>query len=315
MNNANIRKFDASATSACIGALLFWSVGPIVIKFLTAYLDLWTQNLLRYLTASLFWLPFLLFTIKTKRIDRKIWQKAILPAATNIVMQSLWAAAFYYIDPAFMVLLTKSSIIWIAGFSLVFFVDERPLVKSKRFWLGTGLSVIGVVGVLLCKEDFTAGKTIIGIIIAMATSVMWGLYTVSVKVAFKDTDSRTGFSVVTIYTVAGLCVLAFAFGRPQDCIKMDAWPWACVVISAVTSIALSHVLYYAAIRRVGATIPSLVLLSQPFMVLAISNLAWGESLNPLQWLFGIVLLVGSALAIWAQQHLRPANNNHPAKNT
>lgn len=298
-----------------MGSLLFWSTGPIFIKFLTAYLDSWTQNLLRYSVASLFWLPFLLFTIKAKRIDRRIWRKAILPAAANIVMQSLWAAAFYYINPAFMVLLTKSSIIWIAGFSLIFFLGERPLARSKRFWLGTALSVIGVVGVLLCKEDFATGKTIIGIIIAMVTSVMWGLYTVSVKVAFKDIDSRTGFSVVTIYTVAGLCLLAFAFGRPQDCVKMSTWPWACVVISAVTSIALSHVLYYAAIRRIGATIPSLVLLSQPFIVLAISNLAWGESLNALQWLFGIVLLAGSALAIWAQQHLRAAGNNTVRKST
>ena len=108
-------------------------------------------------------------------------------------------------------------------------------------------------------------------------------------------------------------MLALKFGRLEDCVEMDIWPWGCVVISAVTSIALSHVLYYAAIKRIGAAIPSLVLLSTPFIVLAISNVVFGESLNGLQWLFGIVLVAGSGLAIWAQQHLRPSSTTTQEK--
>lgn len=317
MNTAKIRQFDTSATLACLGMLLFWSVGPNFIKFLTGHLDSWTQNMLRYLVACLFWLPFLLFALKKKRIDKNLWRRALLPAAANIVMQSLWAGGFYYIDPAFMVLLTKSSIIWIAGFSLIFFVDERTLVRSKHFWLGIGLSAIGVVGVMYYKEDFTATKTMTGIVIALATAFMWAVYTISVKFAFRDIDSRSGFSVISIYTTGALCVLAFVFGSPEDCVKINLWVWACVVISAVTAIALGHVLYYVAIKRIGATIPALVILAQPFTVFAISNVFFGESLNGLQWFFGVVLLAGSALAIWAQQHLRPVptNNNNTGKST
>ena len=123
--------------------------------------------------------------------------------------------------------------------------------------------------------------------------------------------------MISIYTAGALCVLAFVFGRPQDCVKMDLWVWGCVVISAVTTIALGHVLYYVAIRRIGATIPGLVILAQPFTVFAISNVFFGESLNQLQWFFGVVLLAGSVLAIWAQQHLRPVstNNNSTRKST
>ncbi len=304
MNNC-VRKFDVTATLACVGTLLFWSVGPNFIKFLTGHLDSWTQNMLRYLVACLFWLPFLLFLIKKKRVDKSVWRRALLPAVPNLAMQSLWAAGFYYIDPAFLALLTKSSIIWIAGFSLIFFVDERPLLKSSRFWFGIALSIIGVVGVLVFKEDFATTNTITGVVIALATSVMWALYTISVKVAFKDIDSRTGFSVISIYTLFGLCVLAFIFGNPKDCLEMDAWPWACVIISGVTAIGLGHVLYYVAIKRIGVTIPAMVILSQPFTVFAISSVLFGEFLNGFQWLFGVVLLAGSALAIWAQQHLKP----------
>ncbi len=302
--HSNIRKVDVSATFACIGALSFWALGPIFIKYLTGYVDSWTQNLLRYSVACLFWLPYLFFSIKTKRLDRRVWRRAVVPAVANVIMQSLFACAYYYIGPAFMVLLMKSSIIGIVGFSLIFFPEERTLVKSKRFWSGLVLSAMGVVGVLYYKEDFAAAGTLTGIIIALMTAFMWAVYTLSVRIAFKDIDSRHGFSVISIYTVAGLFLLALLFGRIGDCVKMGAWQWACVVISGATAIALSHTLYYSAMRRIGATIPGLVMLAQPFIVLAISYVVFGESFAEIQLLFGVVLLAGSGLAIWAQEHLK-----------
>jgi len=302
--DGKILRVDSSAAFACIGALIFWALGPIFIKYLTGYLDSWTQNLLRYSVACLVWLPFLFFSIKTKRLDKRVWRRAVVPAAANVVMQSLFACAYYYIGPAFMTLLMKSSIIGIAGFSLIFFPKERTLVKSKRFWSGLVLSVVGVAGVLYYKEDFAATRTLTGIIIALMTAFMWAVYTLSARIAFKDIDSRHGFSVISIYTVAGLFLLALLFGRIGDCVKMGAWQWVCVVISGATAIALSHTLYYAAMRRIGATIPALVLLAQPFIVLAISYVVFRESLNVFQLLFGVVLLAGSALAIWAQGHLK-----------
>ena len=297
------RKIDTTATLACVAALICWTSGPVFIKFLTGHLDSWTQNLLRYSVACLFWLPVLLIGLRRASFDKSIWTKAALPAAANVVMQSLWAASFYYIDPAFMNLLSKSAIIWIAGFSFIFFASERALLKSVRFWSGMGLCVAGVAGVLLYKEDFTAAKTMIGVVIALVSAFTWAIYSICVKIAFKDVDSRDGFSVICIYTVAGLAVLAFLFGEPSECLKMPLWPWACVVISGIVSIALSHVLYYTSIKRIGITIPSLVLLSTPFTVLAISNIVFGETLNLYQWFFGVVLLIGSGLAIWAQEHL------------
>jgi drug/metabolite transporter (DMT)-like permease len=79
-----------------------------------------------------------------------------------------------------------------------------------------------------------------------------------------------------------------------------------VFISGVLSIALSHVLYYVAIRRIGATIPSLVLLVQPFIIYGISSIVFIESLSPWQWVFGLILLCGAALGILAQRDVRIA---------
>lgn len=303
-NYSDIRKIDFSATLAMISTVSFWSLGPIFITYLTGYLDSWTQNLLRYLVACFFWLPFLFLAVRAGRFERRIWRLALLPAAANLAMQSFYAGAFYYIGPAFMVMLTKTNIIWIAGFSLIFFPDERPLVASKRFWFGLLFSAIGVFGVMYFKEDFVTIKTITGIALAFAMAFMWAVYTILVRIAFRDVNSSHGFSVISIYTVAGLFILTLLFGNPRDCLHIGPVQWICIVVSGVLCIALGHVLYYAAIRRIGATIPALVILTQPFIVLAISYFVYGESLNFLQIFFGIVLLAGSALAIWSQQHLK-----------
>ncbi|MEK7996313.1 MAG: DMT family transporter [Planctomycetota bacterium] len=298
------RRINLPATFACLGALAGWSIGPIFIKYLTGYLDSWTQNALRYSVACLFWLPFLLSSVRAKRLDARVWRRALVPAGANVVMQSLWAAAFYYIGPAFMVLLTKTNIIWIAAFSLIAFPEERTLVRSKRFWMGLALSVTGLVGVMYYRVDLAAARTATGIAIALAAAFMWGIYTVSARIAFRDIDSRSAFSVTSIYTSAGLGVFALLFGRVGDCARMRAWQWACVVISAVVAIAFAHSSYYAAMKRIGATIPALVILAQPLIVLAMSSVVFGESFRAVQLFFGVVLLIGSALAISAQQHLK-----------
>jgi drug/metabolite transporter (DMT)-like permease len=301
-------RIDAVATTACLAALGCWTLGPIFIKYLTGALDSWTQNALRYLVACLFWLPFLVGTIAGGGVDKTTWRRAIPPALANVAMQSLWAAGFYYLNPAFMTLLSKTSVVWVAAFSLLVFPDERPLVRSPRFWLGFLLSLTGVFGVLYFSGGLASPSRLLGIAIALTQAFTWGVYTISVRICVRGIDSRISFSVISIYTMAGLWTCAWLFGRPAQALGLSLGGWTAVVVSAVLAIALGHVFYYTAIQRIGATIPMLVILAQPFAVFGLSSVVFHERLNGMQLLSGVVLLLGSASSIWAQQHLhaRPA---------
>ena len=141
-----------AATAACLGAVGLWSTVPIFVKYLTESMDSWSQNALRYSVAFLFWLPFLLYIARRGTLDPRTWRRAILPSIANVVMQCLYAAAFYYIDPGFLTLLANTSALWVAGFSLALFPDERPLLTSARFWAGLTLSVAD----LFAVPDFNA---------------------------------------------------------------------------------------------------------------------------------------------------------------
>ncbi|MBW8036700.1 MAG: DMT family transporter, partial [Planctomycetes bacterium] len=137
----------------------------------------------------------------------------------------------------------------------------------------------------------------------LAFSLVWAVYTISIKVCFKDIDVRVGFSVISIYTVIGLGGFALLFGKPAQAFSMGLRPWIYIVVSGVLSIAFAHTLFYTSIKRIGATIPSLVLLVTPFTTLLVSHLVIGESLGAFQLVFGIVLTFGCGLAIWSRARL------------
>lgn len=297
-------QIDGLGTAAILAALLCWSLGPLFIRYLTGYLDAWSQNFWRYTFAVIFWLPFLFVGIRKGRVRPIVFRRAVLPAVPNIVMQCLWAWSFYFVEPGFATLLSKSSLIWIAVFSLVYFPDERLLVKSWRFWIAISLSIAGLLIVILTKQGFATRSSLVGIVLMLSAAFAWALYTISVRIYFRDIDSRIGFSVVSLYTVAALAVMALIFGRPSHAFSLAPRPWACIIVSGVVSISLAHTLYYSSMKRIGATIPSLLLQLQPFVVLAFSMVIFTERLNFWQWTGGIILVAGAALSIWAQQHLK-----------
>lgn len=297
-------RIDKVATASCLGALCFWTLGPLLMTYLTDEVDSWTQNALRYSVGCLFWLPVLWYFMRAGRFERRTWRLALWPAAANLAMQALWAESFYHIGPALAVLLSKTSVLWVAAFSLAFFLDERPLAKSRRFWIGLTLSVAGLFGVLYFQEDFSSAGTVLGVAIGLACAAMWAAYTLAVKIKLHDIDARMSFAVVSLYTALGLWVGAMLFGNPAECRAMGVGPWVAVVVSAITAISLAHVLYYVAIQRIGATIPSLVVLSQPLLVFCVSSVVFHERLTALQLLSGLLLLVGAGTAVWAQEHLR-----------
>jgi drug/metabolite transporter (DMT)-like permease len=246
-----------------------------------------------------FWLPFLLLYGR-QGLDRSILKKALIPTAFNLVMQTCWAGAMYYENPAFMVMLSRTSILWVSLFSLTLFPDERPLIKSPLFWTGATLSLTGLLGVILSNPRFDSAATWTGIALALGASLAWAGYTISVKIVFAHTDSRLSFSIITVYTVLGLSVLAMLFGSPARLLNLPPRQVGYVVISAVTAIALAHVCFYAAIRRIGATIPSMINLLTPFCVLVLSRFFFAERLTGGQWVFGVVLIAGIALAVRAR---------------
>lgn len=295
------RSAQPSAALACLGFLICWTIAPLYIELLSGSLDSWTQNFARYGVSFVFWTPFLIVMGRRSGLSRSLWVRALIPAVFNIITQSCYAGAFYFADPAFITLVTMTMVFWVALFSMVLFPAERRLLRSIAFWAGVILSAVGVCGVVISHPQFTARATRLGTLLAAAMGLGWGCYAVSVKALLGEVDARLSFSVITVYTFFGLGLLAFVLGRPSDCLTLSAGRWSYVILSAMSGIAIGHVLYYSAIRKIGPSIPTLFILLRPFTVLLCSAILFGERLTAGQWLFGLLLVGGSAFFVRAQQ--------------
>lgn len=294
-------RFDIPAALACAGFILGWTIGPIFIKLLTGYMDPWTQNGLRYSVACLFWLPFLLWTIRKGRFPAHLWKAALPVAFVNLFGQSTWAAGFYFSNPAFLVLLSKTCILFVAAISIFVFPDERPLLRNPRFWIGLVLAFAGTFGVVMYHSPSQAEGLFWGTFFALGHSLTFAVYTVLVKIYLKDIDSRVSFAVITLYTAPALMAVAFLMGRPLDTLSLGWKPWSYVVISAVVAIALGHTFFYVAVRRLGASIPSVLLLVIPLTTLIVSYFIFHERLTAVQGLSALLLLAGLTVTLRAEK--------------
>jgi len=73
--------------------------------------------------------------------------------------------------------------------------------------------------------------------------------------------------------------------------------------SAFVGIAAAHGMYYVAIQRLGVAVSALALMLTPFVSLLGSWFYLGEKFSALQWIGGLTLIAGAALAILSRQEM------------
>lgn len=286
-----------------MGIVVWWSIGPLFLKALSTCLDSFMQNALRYSLACSILAPLQILAIRSGQFDRSIWRKAIIPTIPNVLMQTFWSASFYYAQPAIVTMLSKTSVLWVACISLALFPQERPVARSVRFWAGLLMASMGVLGVIYFKPGASFSATGFGVFLILVEACFSGLYTVSIKRYLGAVSSQSAYFVVSIYSTAALWLIALVFGHPSEALRLNAIQWSYVAISAIVALVLGHTFYYATIKRVGPTIPALAILAQPFFVLVLSSIIFGERMTLLQLTSGMVLVLGAGLAIWSRAQI------------
>jgi len=181
--------------------------------------------------------------------------------------------------------------------ALIFFPEERWIIRQWQFQIGTLLGLVGAVGVLWFQPGHEGGSiTLAGIGIAFAASFAWALYSVLVKRPSARLGPVRSFGLISFITSALLLPLTLAFGNIGTPLWVGAKVNTILVISAVTCISLAHVLYYVAIRKVGVALSQTLQLLCPVGALGLSAIFFGERLTPAQGASAAILLFGAFLA-------------------
>lgn len=297
---------DVRGTAASLANVLTWAAVPVLLRELTQFVhEAWTMNGLRYAFAAVFFWPLIFRAWRTGVLTPKILRCALVPALFSFLGQVLWGLSPYYLEAGSMAFLVKLAIGWATLGAMVLFPAERGLLRSPSFHIGWVLGVggfvaIAVVGGLL-EEKFSAA----GLLIMVGCSFFFGLYGVSVRYYMSEVPPVLGFGIVCQLVAACLVVLMLTFGDVGALQLFTARTWGLLALSSFLGIGLSHVLFYVAIQRLGATIPSALHIVTPFLTALLAYEFLGEVMSVSECAAGVVLVLGGVFLLLAQRALRP----------
>ena len=284
---------------AVVSMVVCWASVPLFLKHFTANLDAWTVNAVRYGVASVLLLPFAISCCRHPVAGRNIWRDALVPAAVNTLGQVGWALIPYYLDASVMGFGIRSSFLFAVMAGLWLLPEERALMRSPLYLSGAGICVTGMV--MLFAGVTRAHGSVVGYVILLATSAVWGFYGVCVRKFMHGYSSRHAFSVICLYTAVILAVLMAACGHGQVLASCPPGLWLTLAVSAVIGIVVPHILMYTVVRRFGPLIEAGSELTTPFLTFAGAALLFGERLTSAQWVGGIGVICGSACMVLAHR--------------
>ncbi len=299
--NARLQKHNLSrGYLALFATIAIWSMPSLFQFYLNRYYDPWAQNFYRYSVAFLAVAPFVIhrFWKDGPGLNWRIIGLCLVPSLPNVIHQITQTVSLNYMGPGVYAIFIRSSVIITALLALIFFPEERWVIRQWQFQVGTVLGLLGAVGVLIFQPGWQSGHIPLrGLAIAFTASFCWALYGVLVKRPSAEFGSVRSFGVVSFLTSAMLFPLTVAFGDISTPLHVTPHVNVILVISAVTCISMAHVLYYIAIREIGVALSQTLQLLCPAGALALSAWIFGERLSHAQlWSAGILLL-GAFLAM------------------
>lgn len=309
-SNKRDRRFS-KGYAAVFATVIIWSLPSLFQFYLNRWYDPWTQNLYRYSVAFIAILPWLLVRKRVSRIDLRAVAACLPACIPNVVHQIGQVVALFYVGPGVYAIFGRTSVIFTALLALLFFPEERYVIRQAQFQIGTVLGLIGAFGVIWFQRGPADQHVALpGLAICFTATFCWALYSVLVKRPSEKLGPITSFGIISFITSALLLPLTLAFGKIETPLHAGMQVNLVLIVSAVLCITLAHVLYYVAIHQIGVALSQTLQLLCPVGALLLSAWIFHERLVPIQLVFAVVLLVGAFLAM----RVKPIETAESAEN-
>jgi uncharacterized membrane protein len=286
---------------ALLSALL-WSMASVLLTVGAKRLHVLPLNMIRCgVSTAFFWalLPFYGGWEALAAIPAGAWVwlflsvLALLVVGDTLYFRSMdlagvsWALPVASINPLWAVLLAS------------LFLGE-PLT-----WTLLGGTLLVVAGVTLLSRpagQATAGRTVepaarrAGLLMALATSLLWGIGLVVLKPATAGMHSVVANAVRQPMGLLILLGLNLAQGRWRDLRRLDRRSWAVILAASLLGTGLGSLLFVMAIQIAGAGRTAVLTATTPLLAMPFSML-WLQE-RPTRWtLTGTLLTTAGILLV------------------
>lgn len=289
-----------------LSVLLFvvgWSLTPVFVRFMSDAYDPYTQAFLRYASAALALCVYASFAHRAELVRAIRHWRVLLPMSLLVIaMQLAWTVAIYHTTATMAQLVTTLQAPFVILLSFLIFHDERSVIRSPRYLLGTLFCIIGVTGVFMRADGDTLHFYIdLALLLLLFVSVSWAVYAVWGRHTARGLHPVAMFTVISVYVSLGFIITMLLCGDPKTLWTAGMRMNGIAFISGVICIAAAHCGFHYAQVRLGSAFCTSIQLVTPFLTHVLALTFWpDERLLWIQWAGGALLIAGSFLVIRAR---------------
>jgi drug/metabolite transporter (DMT)-like permease len=272
-------------------AVLFWAVNFSFVKIALREFSPHRFNGPRLALASVLLLVFLWKKEGGISLDRAdAWKVLILGIVGNTFYQLLFINGISLTTASSTSLIMTMTPIFIALMSAIF-IRERIHWAG---WAGIFMSFFGLYLVVFSRGSFSPllGQNLKGNLLILLGNLCWAAYTVFSK-PLLDKMSPLKLTTLTL-AIGSLFYLPFTAKNMlrQPWVSLSSQSWAAFFYSSIFAIAVSYVIWYSSVRRVGNTKTGIYNNITPIFTVFFAHLFLRESISVRQVVGALIILLG-----------------------
>jgi len=232
----------------------------------------------------LLWIGYSLFWRRWLRISWRELTGCIAVGAVNGLGSLLYYSGLSRLDASLASFLNTLYLLWVILFLTA---SGQPLS-----WLTLVRMALAMGGVYLLTGAGQGEPDWLGAMLMIASSATFGWHLVLGQWVLADVPSRTATPYILTSMASTVAVARALQGQAVEPISFAGWQ---AILALGLTTALSRILMFAGLQRLGGIEAALVSLLELLVSLVVAFLVLGERLAPLQWIGGLVLVAAVLL--------------------
>jgi drug/metabolite transporter (DMT)-like permease len=286
-----VRRLDGTDVML-IATVVIWAFNITVTKYvLTHGFQPLAYASVRYGGAALLTVGVALVLERSLRIGGR--REALLVALASLFLLLNQLAFVYSLKLA-----TATTVALVLGATPVFTALVSSGVGLERlplgFWIAALITFGGVALVALGAGGDLSGS-LGGALLAVGLSATWALYSVTVAPLMERHSPYRTSALVLLAMIVPFVLISLGQLGAQDYRDLSWIVWLGLLYAIIGPLALTNILWFTAIRRVGPSRASLFANMQPFLAALIAAVVLSEHLSPLEVVGGLAILAGILL--------------------
>lgn len=284
---------DPSADALLILTVLLWSGTYAASKFGVGATTPFVFVIVRYTLGGSATVLAMLAREGVPRFQRRDLGLLVAAAICGVsINQGGYVLALATTSASNVALLLGTIPIWTALFAVV---SGQERLDSAH-WIGVAGGIVGVTLIIAGGSGGGVGDiSLASAALVLAAAAGWGAYSVLIRPLMGRYPALQISSFAIVVGMLVLIPISLPDLLRQDWGAISPIAWIAIAYTGVIAVAVTNVLYFTAVHKVGAARASMYGYLTPFLGVLMAVILLGERVNPIQILGGVIVVAAVAI--------------------